>query len=160
MGPCHMGPSINYAQVVLIKSVKNETLSNEDLQNVNYNKKRQHISISVGPQGVHVMSGWQHQTHPLKWGGKWGPSSSYRADGLRTAATDVVRVLSGGRNQIGRLTAVRRGRSGRPWWTRRCKTFKRRPSIYFNTSYPLWHASRNLSLNSKVNVLISGAHGH
>jgi hypothetical protein len=109
-----MGPSINYAQVVLIKSVKNETLSNEDLQNVNYNKKRQHISISVGPQGVHVMSGWQHQTHPLKWGGKWGPSSSYRADGLRTAATDVVRVLSGGRNQIGRLTAVRRGRSGRP----------------------------------------------
>jgi hypothetical protein len=52
-----MGPSINYAQVFLIKSVKNETLSTKDLQNVNYNKKRQHVSISVGPQGVHVMSG-------------------------------------------------------------------------------------------------------
>jgi hypothetical protein len=51
-----MGPSINYAQVVLIKSVKNETLSTKDLQNVNCNKKRQHVSINVGPQGVHVMS--------------------------------------------------------------------------------------------------------
>jgi hypothetical protein len=51
-----MGPSINYAQVVLMKSVKNETLSTEDLQNVNCNKKRQHVSINVGPQGVHMMS--------------------------------------------------------------------------------------------------------
>ena len=56
MGLCHMGPSINYAQVVLIKSIKNETLSTKDLQNVNCNKKRQHVTISVGPQEVHVIS--------------------------------------------------------------------------------------------------------
>ena len=41
---------------ILIKSVKNETLSTEDLQNVNCNKKKQHVSISIGPQEVHVMS--------------------------------------------------------------------------------------------------------
>jgi hypothetical protein len=33
--------------------------------------------------------------------------------------------------------AVRRGRGGRPWWTRRWKTLNRTPSIYFSTSYPL-----------------------
>jgi hypothetical protein len=80
---CHMGPSINYAQVVLIKSVKNETLSTEDLQNVKCNKKRQHVSINVWPHGLHVMPGWQHQAHPLKWGGKWGSAFTYRADGFR-----------------------------------------------------------------------------
>jgi hypothetical protein len=52
------------------------------------------------------MSGWEHQAHPLKWGGKWGASSTYRADGPRTAATDAVRVPSGGRNQIERFIAV------------------------------------------------------
>jgi hypothetical protein len=79
----------------------------------------------------------------------------------RTAATDAVRVPSGGRNQIGRPLAVRHGRPPLMWRTavvaRRCKIFKRRPSICFSTSYPLWHASRNLLLNSRVNVLISGA---
>jgi hypothetical protein len=34
------------------------------------------------------------------------------------------------------------------------------PSLSFSTSYPLWCASRNLTLNARVNVLISGAHGH
>jgi hypothetical protein len=34
----------------------------------------------------------------------------------RTAATDAVRVPSGGRNQIGRPTAVCRWCGGRPWW--------------------------------------------
>jgi hypothetical protein len=36
------------------------------------------------------------------------------ADGPRTAVTDAVHVPSGGRNQIGQLTAVCRGRGGRP----------------------------------------------
>jgi hypothetical protein len=103
---CHMGPSINYAQVVLIKSVKNETLSTEDLQNVNCNKKRQHVSINVWPQGVHVMSGWQHQAHPLKWGGKWGSAFTYRADGR-----DRCRPRPIGRSQSNR-TAL--GRPPRP----------------------------------------------
>jgi hypothetical protein len=52
------------------------------------------------------------------------------------------------------------GHGGRPWWTRRWKTLKKRPSMCFSTSYPLWHASRNPPLDSKVNVLISGTHGH
>jgi hypothetical protein len=46
-----MGPSINYAQVVLIKSVKNETLSTEDLQNVNYNKKDSTLVSMYGLRG-------------------------------------------------------------------------------------------------------------
>jgi hypothetical protein len=100
-------------------------------------------------------------------------SLGWTAHDLRMAMTNAVRVPSGGRNQIGRLTAVRRGRGGRPWrmamedghggrpwWTRRWKILKKRPSICFSTSYPLWHASRNLSLNSRINVLISGAQGH
>jgi hypothetical protein len=73
----------------------------------------------------------------------------WTAHDLRMAEMDVVRVPSGGRDQIGRLTAVRRGHGrapmaaapahpatalsdahdGRPWWTRRWKTLKRRPSI-------------------------------
>jgi hypothetical protein len=40
-------------------------------------------------------------------------SSTYRADGPRMAVTDAVRVPSGGRNQIGRPTAVRHGCGGR-----------------------------------------------
>jgi hypothetical protein len=44
-------------------------------------------------------------------------SSTYRADGPRTATTDAIRVPSGGRNQIRRPTAVRRGHGGRPWRT-------------------------------------------
>jgi hypothetical protein len=94
---CHMGPSINCAQVVLIKSVKNETLSTKDLQNVNCNKKRQRVSINVRPQGMHVISGWQHQAHLLKWGGKWGASSTYRADGPRTTAIAIKSDGRGGR---------------------------------------------------------------
>jgi hypothetical protein len=41
----------------------------------------------------------------------------WTAHDLRMAEMDVVRVPSGGRDQIGRLTAVRRGCGGRPGWT-------------------------------------------
>jgi hypothetical protein len=41
----------------------------------------------------------------------------WTAHDLRMAATDAVRIPLGGHDQIGRLTAVRRGCGGRPWWT-------------------------------------------
>jgi hypothetical protein len=39
------------------------------------------------------------------------------AHDLRMAAMDAVRVPSCSRDQIGEITAVRRGRGGRPRWT-------------------------------------------
>jgi hypothetical protein len=39
------------------------------------------------------------------------------ADGPHTAATDAVRVLSGSRNQIRQLTALRHGHPPWPWRT-------------------------------------------
>jgi hypothetical protein len=97
---------------------------------------------------------------------------------VRTAATDAIRIPSGSCNRRfhrldgsqGPRTYVADSLGGWPWQTtaedgrggrrRRCKTLKRRPSIYLSTSYSLWHASRNLTLDSMVNVLFSSAHGH
>jgi hypothetical protein len=46
----------------------------------------------------------------------------WTAHDLRMAEMDVVRVPSGGRDQIGRLTAVRRGHGRPPWPSATAKT--------------------------------------
>ena len=95
-------------------------------------------------------------------------SSTYRANGPHTAMTDAVCVALGSRH-LNRMahghlpclsaTTMANGRGKQPWQTR-CKTLMKMPSRHLLEHFlPLGHTSRNLILNSKVNMLISGAQG-
>ena len=70
-----------------------------------------------------------------------------------TTTMDVVHIPSSGCDRVWQLTRPANDHGG---CGRRCNTLKRRPSICLSTSYLLWHASWNPTLDSMANVLFLG----